>query len=976
MIVKFVSDAKAGLAGVADGLTNVGNKAEAAETHLRAINIVMASIAVNKAIEWGNSFLQAAENIDSLRTRLILATGSIKDTDTFIDEMSKEFAGSRVEVNNVIDAFARLQQAGIAGAPELAKSIGEVAVLSKDANGAVDTVTNALIRMNTRGTADMRAFISAFREIPEVLALVAQTAGDSLGKAGYTVAQFVADIQSKVFTAQQIIEFFQKAVTTNQATFQAVINQNKTSITGAFNLMQQAWNDFVRELNKTNVATNVTNTVDLINSQIKNLIDTIKNNPDVVDRLFNTINSLGGAMVKLVEGLIPAHSWLLAFIELAAKAISDLPPDILAAGFLSVFFVGKLGAAAILVLTGLLTSQMSDVQNKMIELVKYVEEFLPFGFVIYLLFGRLGNSGAAATSAIFTGILVALDQLSTYLILAISKSVDSPEQQAKLKAMVADGKTAADMLGDAFKDMWKQVGTGADDTSKKVKQSFNPAAENFGVSPGLLSAKEDIDLFIQDAKQKFPELKVVAGDAMQTIVMNAELIKKSGPDAFEKMVAAAQALGANLQTARRFQQDFNDTTLQGAAQAIKVFEAQQGDITRTDQATQKWNKEVQSVTDSLQGTIDHAKQLAAEIAGNPLAAQQSQLATANDRVNKQLDDQLGKLKLMETEYKNQPDRLQKVLALEDAINQTKQTGLVQLGQQQTIAKNLFSIQEQQLVNQQKLNQLRADQAALDLKVNFNNDPTANLIAGTSAGQIMNQVLQQQIQLKQNIINYDNQILAAEQERIRLASVGAVTTELDKTIQKYQDLKNATQGAIDALSASAVATNQFWKSVGATLETGVANALTGLITKSQTLAQVGTQLFQALTAAAVKYLLQLLLIKAIMPALGGLGLDVGGAAGGAGSAGAAAIPKFATGGVLGGPTLFGIGGEAGPEGVLPLSNVNGKLGVNATGLGGAVHVHIHAIDTQTGTEFLMKNMPSIVAGLAARDRINRGKRTTQ
>lgn len=67
-----------------------------------------------------------------------------------------------------------------------------------------------------------------------------------------------------------------------------------------------------------------------------------------------------------------------------------------------------------------------------------------------------------------------------------------------------------------------------------------------------------------------------------------------------------------------------------------------------------------------------------------------------------------------------------------------------------------------------------------------------------------------------------------------------------------------------------------------------------------------------------------------------------------------LQKFASGGVVGGPTLFGMNGgtglmgEAGPEAILPLSRGRGgRLGVDASGVGGAV-VNIQVINN-TGAE---------------------------
>ncbi len=66
-----------------------------------------------------------------------------------------------------------------------------------------------------------------------------------------------------------------------------------------------------------------------------------------------------------------------------------------------------------------------------------------------------------------------------------------------------------------------------------------------------------------------------------------------------------------------------------------------------------------------------------------------------------------------------------------------------------------------------------------------------------------------------------------------------------------------------------------------------------------------------------------------------------------------VSKFAKGGVVNGPTMFpmrngaGLMGEAGAEGILPLSRRNGRLGVDATGVGGAP-VNIQMI-SQPGVE---------------------------
>ena len=88
--------------------------------------------------------------------------------------------------------------------------------------------------------------------------------------------------------------------------------------------------------------------------------------------------------------------------------------------------------------------------------------------------------------------------------------------------------------------------------------------------------------------------------------------------------------------------------------------------------------------------------------------------------------------------------------------------------------------------------------------------------------------------------------------------------------------------------------------------------------------------------------------------GGLGGMLGGLFGGGGGLGSLFGGFFANGGTLG-AGKFGIAGESGPEiihgpaGITPMQNGGGMPAVNIT---------IQAIDTQTGTEFLLKNKKSV------------------
>jgi hypothetical protein len=77
----------------------------------------------------------------------------------------------------------------------------------------------------------------------------------------------------------------------------------------------------------------------------------------------------------------------------------------------------------------------------------------------------------------------------------------------------------------------------------------------------------------------------------------------------------------------------------------------------------------------------------------------------------------------------------------------------------------------------------------------------------------------------------------------------------------------------------------------------------------------------------------------------------------------------------GPTLFNMGemGEAGPEGILPLTKIGGKLGVHAKGGGDHITFNIQALDASSVRELLYREGSAIVGTINSRNRLNRGYR---
>lgn len=191
-------------------------------------------------------------------------------------------------------------------------------------------------------------------------------------------------------------------------------------------------------------------------------------------------------------------------------------------------------------------------------------------------------------------------------------------------------------------------------------------------------------------------------------------------------------------------------------------------------------------------------------------------------------------------------------------------------------------------------------------------------------------------------------------------------------EKYGEVAKRTRDEFDKTRQLAI---EFADSFEGAVTNRLAEAIQGLVDGTGSLRDVITGLYADITAAAAKYIAKLLIIKALEAVFGpGAGSFAEGLFPNAdGNAFKGQIKPFANGGIVSGPTLFGLAGEAGTEAIMPLKRINGKLGVASEGGGGGDHfnITIQAIDTQTGMQFLQRNMDSIVQGMNRKNNLNRG-----
>jgi hypothetical protein len=227
---------------------------------------------------------------------------------------------------------------------------------------------------------------------------------------------------------------------------------------------------------------------------------------------------------------------------------------------------------------------------------------------------------------------------------------------------------------------------------------------------------------------------------------------------------------------------------------------------------------------------------------------------------------------------------------------------------------------------------------------------------------------------------------------RFEDTGGTDAWVSSQIEGLQAIRAQYQEFYDAVGsfqeAEAQRAKDLWKGVADSIQDGLGRGLEALITRTGTLKDVLNDMFRSITRSVVNYLAQLAFAQAgsafgsMLGGPSGSSFDFSKAVGtlfGAVAGGGGDKPGFANGGaftngIVSGPVNFGIGqmGEAGPEGILPLANVGGRLGVHARG-GGETNINITALDAGSVRELFFREGSALVQALAHRERLNRGMR---
>lgn len=493
-----LNNATAPLRGVSNDVKHLGENAQATANRLKAIQVVIGGILLDKTIEYTKHIIEAIAVTQGLDLRLQAFAGSAEAADKVMGTLNNNLGGAGFKLDTLTASWTRLRSA--VQTNDQATSIitaitNDVSALGgKDEN--INNLSESFQRLFARGTASSREYVS-------ILQQTGLTLGD-LAKAAHTsTTQFESDLKNGFITAQSFVDTF---TTASKARFGDFAGYLKGTVAGS---VSQVTNAISMGISHIGATTDLNARVAAIFNNIAAAITKVMDSIDqkTIDQFFNWLSEIEPFIINVAVALGHIAIGIINVGTTIAEFLGQLPPTSMEFGIVGLALFGVKGFA--------LGALLGAADAKVREFGKSVDQFaVDHGF-----FAEFFKADKAKMDRSTLDVLLGADKP----FVKGGKSpfgsfMPTPEQIAKTKA-------AIDSLMKGFKG---GNGTPGNGISSQMALALE-AAHSFA---------EQLNATLETTKDKIKEMNFKAGGDQ----LGAELAQfDQQGDAFNKQLAAAQA---------------------------------------------------------------------------------------------------------------------------------------------------------------------------------------------------------------------------------------------------------------------------------------------------------------------------------------------------------------------------------------------------------------------------------------------------
>lgn len=1017
--------ALAGLQSLSNAAQRLRTDFQTLDIQLRSVDRILTYMAAGGIAVATGQFIKMAAELERMAILIGTLEGSFATANQRMDQLIGLASRAPFSLNAITDAFIKLKTAGIepitgadGGGPLKALIDGLSAFGATDQQ--FNRVALAIQQMAGKGVVSLEELRQQMGDaIPTAMRLMAEGLG-------MTTARLISEIGKGNIEAQRGINAL---LTTMREKYSGMADLLTNTMGGAYRQLATQFNRLAEETRRAGFFDVITAGLRAVTEAFERLNNAIRDGgSDALSRFFEFVNSNAAGLAGAASAINAFGVAVGGLISGVVGALSELPGEVIAGGVIGFIFFGRTGA-----IVGAIAGTISEVVavlgqfiGTIIAMVGQlggalgleVNQFLAMGVLGALLFGRIGVFAVIAlgiADQIVAGIRTRIANLIAWGYGAAAQ-VREFFTSFSVSGAYAAGVEARDQF---LRDNASQPGQAFGNINvTPLQELFGQSRSNTQVSEQ--NVRDTVNRFqaavqaIRDARQQFEgrvgSINDVAGLSQQEASQVEEVTK-----AYQRMEDRLRSLQGREIDGFLSQQQRRLDQLRDVSARVEERARQAEAAGRTGEAAQL-RQEVSSLNQqaaAFQNIMEKIKAADNARIGSRAGVVVQRYANQLNQIREQLEAAMAEftggrqsenaeVERVEARFATTARQLANLELQTRALRGSEQerTGtLAEITRLQTLLNDVtqrgIEIARRKAAREREDNTRDADRRIEDLNTGLSRE---NLNRSTNP---FNDRALDILNRSEQYRNVIRQIDDTVRELRRNLEDDPSQTWIGNRIEQLETLRGAYQTFYQQVGSfqeqEAKRAKELWSDVADSVSDALGRGLEVLITQTGSLKDVMNDLFRSISRSVSKYLTDLLFSQ-VSGALGGAGGGGGGIFGtlfnlvgsiaGGGSLKSAMGNVFSSGmvrrfgngagftnGVVSGPTLFNIGemGEAGPEAIMPLTRIGGRLGVQASGGGSINNINITALDAASVRELFFREGGAIVDALNMRNRLNRGMR---
>lgn len=340
----------------------VGENSQETANRLKAIEVVIGGILIEKAVELSKAFLEMAESVQNIEIHMAAWAGGIEQGGKVLDAFRQQVGAAGIGMEVLSQAFVKLRAAGV-GTDEAQKTIinlvnGIAAVGGSDLASKLEGAATAFQRFAAKG-------VVSTRELNAIINSTGLSVADlaaKFGRHGITIDAFWDGLKAKTISSQALLDAFNAAAEQKFGGFAALLNN---TVSGSISKFKADLDGAFGSFGEAGVNNQIVAFVQNLDKAVTDFISHISK--DDIARFFQYFKDAAPTLSAVGDLILFIGKAIVLISDAAFRFASLLPTDAIEFGIVGYVLMGKKGAL-LLGLIGALTGQLKTLSQQVIDI--------------------------------------------------------------------------------------------------------------------------------------------------------------------------------------------------------------------------------------------------------------------------------------------------------------------------------------------------------------------------------------------------------------------------------------------------------------------------------------------------------------------------------------------------------------------------------------------------------------------------------